>query len=401
MHKHKWLTGLTLLLIGLILLPITPVWASDGPPEDGIVIWNEDYTLEDGETLEGDLVVFNGDATIEEGGYVEGSVIVWNGSAQVEGTVEGDVVASNGDIYLGDNAQVEGQVVCSWDCDLEQEEGARVGGGVSEGVPLPHLQFQHRDDVPIPVPTLPNFWISGPGQVVHWALKLIRTLASILVVAVVAGLVALIWPNQTAQVGRTLLSSPWPSLGVGLLTATLAVVLIIFLAITICLSPLAALAALILGAAGLFGWIAVGALLGERLLIALKAREIVPLWAAGLGTLVITVVSAGLDAAFCLAPLGWLLTIILGCMGLGAVVLTRFGTTAYAVTASHPSASPILADPVREVREEPDVVGAGVEDDPSGEAEALDDTADASADTLEDTPIENGNENENGNGDSE
>ena len=53
------------------------------------------------------------------------------------------------------------------------------------------------------------------------------------------------------------------------------------------------------------------------------------LWAAGLGTLLITLVGVGLSSAFCLAPLGWLVMIILGCLGLGAVVLTRFGTMPY------------------------------------------------------------------------
>ncbi|HET92066.1 MAG TPA: polymer-forming cytoskeletal protein [Chloroflexi bacterium] len=370
MRKNRWLTGLTGLLIVLILLPAAPAWASDGPPDDGIVVWNRDYTLEEGETLGGDLVIFNGDATIEEGSRVEGAVIVWNGSATIEGTVEGDVVVSNGDIYLGDNALVEGQVVCSWSCNLQREEGSRVEGGVSEGVPLPTLpslpilRFQYRDGTPIPIPALSNFWASGPSQAMHWAFRLIRGLASILVVAVVGGLIALIWPDQTAHVSRTLVSAPWPSLGVGLLTFFLAVVLIVLLTITICLAPVAALTALALGAAGLFGWVAVGALLGERLLVALKAREIAPLWAAGLGTLVITIVSAGLDTAFCLAPLGWLLTAILGWMGLGAVVLTRFGTAAYTPVVYQRAASPVRADPINETVDE-----SG--EDPDGELPGL------------------------------
>jgi hypothetical protein len=52
------------------------------------------------------------------------------------------------------------------------------------------------------------------------------------------------------------------------------------------------------------------------------------MWAAGLGTLTLTLVVIGLNAFFCLAPLGWLIIIVLGSLGLGAVVLTRFGTMA-------------------------------------------------------------------------
>jgi hypothetical protein len=339
MHRQRFIWFI-LLLAAALLLPATPAMADDDPPEDdGVVIWNEDYTLEEGEWLDGDLVVFNGDATLEPGSRVEGSVIVWNGSAEVAGTVEGDLVVSNGDIHLGDDAQVEGNVVCSWNCDLEQEEGARVDGGVVEGVPLGDLRFEQWRDfsrAPILAPSLRTFWVSGPGRVLNWALKVIRSVVAVLVIAAVAGLVALIWPQQTAQVGRAAVEAPLPSFGIGLLTAVAATVLIIALAITICLSPVAALVALALGAAGLFGWVGVGAVVGERLLQALNARGIAPLWAAGLGTLLITLIGMGLSVAFCLAPFGWLMIFALGCVGLGAVVLTRFGTMAYTPSTARP-----------------------------------------------------------------
>ena len=130
MHK-RWLIWLTVLLVGGILLPAMPVRADGGPPgDDGIIIWNEDYALEEDGRLEGDLVVINGDATLEAGSRVAGSAIIWQGSAQVDGTIDKDLVVSGGDITLGSHAQVDGDVVCSWNCDLKQEEGAQVGGRV-------------------------------------------------------------------------------------------------------------------------------------------------------------------------------------------------------------------------------------------------------------------------------
>jgi hypothetical protein len=330
---------LVLLLTAGLLLPITPVLADDDSPpgDDGIVIWNEDYTLEEGERLNGNLVVFNGDVTLEADSRVEGSVIIWNGSVEAEGVVDEDVVVSGGDIYLGADAHVKGNVVCSLNCDMEREEGARVEGVFTEGNPLGDLHIERVYGIPLQMPSPHTFWVSGPGQALRWALKFIRGVAAVLVVAAVAGLVALIWPHPTAQIGRTMIEAPWHSLGIGLLTVAAATMLIIVLTITICLAPVAALAALALGAAGLFGWIGIGAVVGERLLQALNATAstrggahgIAPLWAAGLGTLVITLIGAGLSEAFCLAPLGWLVISILGCLGLGAVVLTRFGTTAY------------------------------------------------------------------------
>ncbi len=360
MHRQRFIWLILLLAAGL-LLPTTPALADGDPPgDDGVVIWNEDYRLEEDKRLDGDLVIFNGDATLEAGSRVEGSVIIWNGSAEVAGTVGGDVVVSGGDIHLDDDAWVEGDVVCSWNCDLEREEEARVDGGIVEGMPLRGFRFDRLRGFPVPVPSPPTSWVSSPRRVLEWTLMVIRGVIAVLVVAAVAGLVALIWPQPTAQVGRAVVEAPWPSFGIGLLTIIAATVLIVALIITLCLSPLAALAALILGAAGLFGWISIGAVVGERLLQALNAREIAPLWAAGLGTLVITLISTGLSTASCLAPLGWFVIFVLGCLGLGAVVLTRFGTTAYAPSTSsghrpsRPTPSPPAPIPVEEPEAPPE-----------------------------------------------
>ncbi len=344
MNRQRLIWLVLLLGVGL-LLPSTSVMAggTSPPGDDGIVVWNEDYTLEADERLNGSLVVFNGDATLEADSRVEGAVIIWNGNVEVEGTVEGDVVVSGGDIYLGEDAYVEGNVVCSWECDMEQEDGAHVEGVFTEGDPLGNFHIERVPGIPVEMPSPTTFWVSGPGQVLDAVFKFIRGVAAVLVVSSVAGLVALIWPHPTARIGQTLVKAPWHSLGIGVLTAITATVAIIVLAVLICTVPAAALVGLALGAAGLFGWIAIGAVVGEKLMQALNIRGIAPLWAAGLGTLVITLVSVAFSNAFgltllgwlgkiiglCIVPLGWLMTVILGCLGLGAVVLTRFGTTSY------------------------------------------------------------------------
>jgi hypothetical protein len=332
MQKRVLVCLIVVLLTGL-LVPVAPVAAASNPPDDGVVIWNEDYTLTEDEALDGDLVVFNGDAALESGSRIRGNVVVWNGNADVDGVVEGNLVISSGQIQLGDDAHVQGDVVCSWNCDIERGEGARVDGDIVEGPSLRGLPFagwgQPGLRIEIPSSETQPFWLSAPEQILRWVLRLVRSLVTIMVIAAIGGVVALIWPNATARVGRTAFDSPGPSLGVGFLTVVAAVALIVALAITICLSPAAALVALFLGAAGLFGWVAIGARVGERLLETLDAGEVPGLWVAGLGTLVITLITVGLTAAFCLAPLGWLLIFIIGCFGLGAVVLTRFGTTMY------------------------------------------------------------------------
>jgi hypothetical protein len=347
MKKRRFI-ALIVLLAAALLLPATPALADGDPPGNGTIIWDDDYTVEEGETLHGDLIVFNGDVTIENGGRVEGSVVIWNGNADANGTVEGDLVVSSGNITLGEDARVKGSVVCTWNCDIEQKAGARIDGGIVEGTPLQELRFEEWTGFPITVPSPIVAWASGPGVVLDLMFQILRSIVSVLVVAAVAGLVALLWPDQTARVGQTVAKSPGTSLGIGLLTVFAAVVLIIALVVTICLPPFVAMA---LVAAGLFGWICIGALVGERLLLALKAREIAPMWAAGLGTLFISLLTTGLNLVPCVNVFGWLLVFVTGCLGLGAVVLTRFGTMAY--TPSRPAPPAPIPTPEPVVVEEP------------------------------------------------
>lgn len=329
MHR-QWIIWPFLLLIVGLWFPIAPALADGGPDDGGITVFNKDYVLGEGEQLDGDLVVFNGDVTLAEDSSVTGDVVIWNGNAEANGAVEGDVVVSNGDIHLGDGAQVEGDVVCTWNCNLDQEDDARVDGSIVEGVPWGNPALWQWGRLQLSGPSASTGgWLSWPRHVMNWIFGAIRGLVAILVVSAIGGLVALLWPQQTARIGKTVIQAPAPSFGIGLLTAVAGGALIVALLITICFSPLALLAALALGVAGLFGWIGVGALVGERLMQALNIRGAAPLWSGGLGTLLITLVSGGLGLIPCLGILGLPLTVGLGCLGLGAVVLTRFGTTAY------------------------------------------------------------------------
>jgi hypothetical protein len=371
---RRRLGWLTLLVLGVLVLPVPQVTAASERPDDGVVIWNEDYTLAEDEELDGNLVVFNGDAALEPGSRARGDVVVWNGDALVGGIIEGNLVVSSGDILLNEDAHVRGDVVCTFNCSVEQEEGARVDGDLVEGPSLrgippidliePDLWLRVPRTEPEPV------WLSGPEQLLRWIFRLVRRVVMILVVAAMGGVVALIWPEATDQVGQAVFETPAASLGIGVLTVMASMTLVIALAITICLSPAAALLALALGTAGLFGWTAVGARVGERLLQALHARGTSPVWRAGLGTLIITLIAVGLSNAFCLSPLGWLLTFVVGCLGLGAVVLTRLGTTPY--VPNRPRRPPTPASPPASTSqpEKPNVEGNDQRESSEGDASA-------------------------------
>jgi len=340
---------LVLMFLGGLLLPALTVAAAGSQPDDGVVIWNQDYTLAAGQTLDGNLVVLNGDVTLASGSRVRGNAVVWNGSIDADGVIDGNLVAADSDIRLGRTGRVRGDVLCTWDCDFSREVGSRVDGEVVHWRPgrvMPWGEWAvpgSRILTPIPQERLP--WRSAAQHLLQWIVRTVQRLVTILVVTAIGGIVALIWPTATARVTDAAFASPGPSLGVGFLTLLAGIALVIVLAITICLSPAAVLLALALGAVALYGWVAIGAGVGRHLLDALKVGDVTPLWTASLGTLIITLITMGLRVALCLAPLGWLLTLVVGSLGLGAAVLTRLGTRPYVAGQAARRAEPTPAPP--------------------------------------------------------
>jgi hypothetical protein len=90
--------------------------------------------------------------------------------------------------------------------------------------------------------------------------------------------------------------------------------------------------------AGIFGWIAIGLLVGRKLLEAFNVGGVTSLKAVAAGTLLISLLRA-------IPCLGGIFGFVVGCAGLGAVVLTRFGRQTYPLPTRVPPAPPVLAEP--------------------------------------------------------
>jgi len=101
-----------------------------------------------------------------------------------------------------------------------------------------------------------------------------------------------------------------------------------------------------LAAAAIYGWIVLGSVVGERLLQAVKVAQPEPLASVLLGVFLITLISA---TPLCI---GFLFTLVAGSWGLGAVILTRFGTTPYPPPVATPlPAAEEVPEPQREKAE--------------------------------------------------
>jgi hypothetical protein len=313
-------------LLGLLLaVSVTPVFADDG----GKVVFGGSYTLESGDEINGDLVILGGSAVLERRSQVDGNVVVVGGSASVAGEIDGDVVVFGGDVVLRSTAVVDGDLV-KIGGSVRRESGAVVRGSEES------VEFEGFPRIE-PFSTRLSFdpWVN------RWTRSIFNIFGDIavaLALAAIGLLVVLFLQKQTEVVGQAILAAPLPSAGVGLLTGVVAVVLMVLLAITICLSPVAFLLGVAMLVAGIFGWIAIGLLVGRKLLEAFNVGGVTSLKAVAAGTLLISLLRA-------IPCLGGIFGFVVGCAGLGAVVLTRFGRQTYPLPTRVPPAPPVLAEP--------------------------------------------------------
>ena len=334
-------------LLGLLLVfSATPVFA-DG--DGGRIIFGDSFTLESGEVMDGDLVVLGGSVVLETRSRVEGNVVVMGGSARVAGEVEGDVVVVGGNVVLRSTAVVDGDLVTIGG-NVQRDDGAVVRGNEVGG-----LEFEGLPRIE-PFPTRLRFdtWGNRRSSAIF---NIFGSIVMALTLVALGLLVVLFWPKQTEVVGQAVLVAPLASAGVGLLTGVVAVVLMALLAITICLSPVAFLLGVALLVAGILGWIAIGLLVGRRLLEAFNVKGVTSLMAVAAGTLLISVLCA-------IPCLGGIFGFVVGCAGLGAVVLTRFGRQTYPLSTPVPPAPPVPVQPEEFALEEVELEIEEVEPEP-------------------------------------
>ncbi|MCB0209699.1 MAG: polymer-forming cytoskeletal protein [Anaerolineae bacterium] len=317
-------------------------------------------TLEANSKLAGNLAVFGGDFEAEENTVIDGDVVVFGGNVDIKGTINGDLAAIGGNVDLSDTATVNGDIGMVGG-DIDRDEGATVKGDI-QGI----TQFRENDDDdndghgdflnPPDAPSPPsenwdwdhsgNWDHSNSGGLFGWIGQIVGdvfwNLALIAVLAVITWLVAAFMPEQMYNVRETLVSSAPLSFGVGLLTAIVSVVFIpiaFLLVITICLAIVPVVAYLALGIAVLFGWIVIGHVLGERLLVASGRPQPSLIMSSIVGVSVLTLVTnlPVIGLIDCIGFIGTVIGGLIAMAGLGAVLLTRFGTRPY----------PYQAEPIR------------------------------------------------------
>ena len=287
-----------------------------------------------------DAVVFGGPLTIY--GKVVGDATALGGDVTVAGEVTGSVVAVGGSVKLQDEAEVLGDVVAVGG-GVERADGAEVMGEVVEVDFMPNLRFDG--------PGLIFRGRSGGGELdldeltpIHIATTFMWAGFRLVVVALLAALVMLLARSPLGRVARRSAREPWKSGLVGLVSQILVLPLLIMVVLILCISiigipllllvPFACLALVLIAFMGFcavcwnvgqflcnrFGWS-----LGSPYLELILGIAAVQIW---------TVVGHLLDVGWgplwffgaMLCIIGAMLQYAAWTIGLGAAVLTRFGS---------------------------------------------------------------------------
>ncbi len=317
------ITSLVLLAM-LVFVPMQPA-AAKGTSFDGQVIFGQSYTLKSGETLTGDLLVFGGSATLEEGATVNGNVVLFGGSLVVNGEVTGDVAVTGGSVTIGASAHLHGNLT-TVGASLERAEGAQIAGQIPNTA-TSWVGNGSNDNNPVtpvnpatPVAPIVNVNLDPIGRVLNM-------FGQALGLAVLAMLMMLFLAPHADRVAHAVMAQPLTAGGIGLLTLIVAPITLLLLTVTVILIPVVAAAVVALFVAAVFGWIAIGYEIGQRFTAAIH-QNWHPAFSAGLGVFTLTLVADALTGIPVLNCIGWLAPFLLGLAGLGAVIMTRFGTQA-------------------------------------------------------------------------
>lgn len=260
---------------------------------------------------------------------VNGDVVAVLGSVDVSGRVTGDVVSVGGSVNLGPDAVVEGEVVVVGGT-LNRAPGSVVEGGIEEVAwGGPNVRFGG--------PEFHAPFLEGVGG-------LIMTVIWVIVLGALAALMYLLARRPVERMAYRISQSPWKAALVGLVAQILffpvLILSIVLLAISIIGIPLLlavpfALVALAIGM--LIGFTAVARVLGSGAESRFGWRHDNPFVAVLIGVGIIMLVSffasvLGIPGgplgvfAVILGILGFVLQYAAWTVGLGALLLTRFGT---------------------------------------------------------------------------
>ena len=302
-----------------------------------------------------DIVSIGGDVKVD--GQVRGDAISIGGTAKIDGRVTGEVVAIGGDVELGPEAEVLGDIVTVGG-RVRREDGSSVLGEVSE-VDWGDFEWNWGGDW---FDGWDGDWFPGVGDRPPFfrlgkVFEFVQSIIFTVLLIALSGLVLLVAPKGVGRVRSAASSDLWimfaVGLGVEVFFIPVLIIVSLLLAVTIIGIPFAVLlwpAAFIgLAAAFVFGYAGSAAAAGDWCRRRFQGAGRVAAGSFGalaLGVLAIQALALVADLlGFLGLPLffrvmfrmpGVLICYLAWTIGLGAVFMTRFGTSDYGAAAVAP-----------------------------------------------------------------
>lgn len=249
------------------------------------------------------VVKINDDVTIEENMKVR-NVFVLRGQITISGTVEQNVVAIGGSIVLTRTAVVNGDVVALGGI-IVMGKGADVHGTLTE---------INSSNISAAISDL----LSDDWEGWSWLFAIFSVVVFFAILILALLIVALI-PKPIQVIAETIKKNTFKVSLSGLLGLLLIVPIAVLLTISVIGIVLIPLEMILVVSAALLGFIAVSQLVGRRVLMLIKRT----------GGGVIRQTFWGLITLWLIGWIpyvGWIIKVLAVVLGLGGVIMTRFGT---------------------------------------------------------------------------
>jgi hypothetical protein len=281
------------------------------------------YNLKGGEQRSGDQAIVAYTINLEAGSSVDGDVTLTGNRVTLDGQVTGDVVVVADRLIVGDGAHITGDLVACTK-NVERGAGAQIDG---------EFRRECRDSGSVSFSRLLNSgWASWQDSVFF---RVGGSIVGALLFGALAALITAIFPRHLVRMSESVYRSPVTAGGIGCLTMLVATGLTVvygislLLILPLVLLPFVIVGWLVIGLFSLLGWVALAEPFGIYLLHRFGSGKHPRMIAAAIGGVVLFLLIRIWSVFWFTAWIGLLAWMVLGSVGLGAVILTRLGTKPY------------------------------------------------------------------------
>jgi len=267
------------------------------------------YVLKENEKINGNIAGIGTTLVIEDGAAVIGDISLIGSKVEVFGYVTGDTNVFAGTTHIYNTAIINGSIN-QIAHQINIEPGALISGEINTFAFPTQLSIGETGK-------LENIldWLNPTGWI---AFQLIRNLILVFITV----LIIFLFKMPTLRVVRCIKKNVAVSWGVGLLVILAAPIVSLFLIITICLSPIGIILILAFLIVDIWGWAGISFIIGNNFTCWLKLD-----WSeeaeVTIGAVLLGLASTLLAFLPCV---GFMTSTMISAVGLGGIVISKFGT---------------------------------------------------------------------------